>query len=64
MFAFGKQDIGESILNVGGNIEARFEAHCALPEGREVSDELPFPEPPVTAKLMRARLKALERRGK
>lgn len=63
MFAMGK-NIDEGIFNTGGNIEARFEAHCALPEGREVSDELPFPEPPVTAKLMRARIRALERRAK
>jgi hypothetical protein len=52
------------ILNPGGNIETRFEAHCLIPEGKLISDELPFPEPPVTVKILKARLADLARRRK
>jgi hypothetical protein len=55
-------DMDNIILNRGGNIETRFEAHCLIPEGRLISDELPFPEPPVTVKLLKARLADLNRR--
>jgi len=52
--------LGDIILDRGGNLETRFEAHCAIPEGREVSDLLAFPE--VTPRIFKARIRALEGR--
>lgn len=62
MFCLEGVGVDEVVLNRGGNIETRYQAHCAIPEGREVSDLLPFPQVPVSMKLLKARIRDLNRR--